>query len=101
MNALYTLFAVHYVFNHPRLKDFFQFLEDKVVGINSGTKKSAVYLNVATAAECYLPQQDSDQDWFKNWLVSTIIMTQLPSSYHLSHDSFHFVFIPISCCISR
>ena len=66
MSSLFTLFAVHYVFNiqyHSRLKDLFQFLEEKVVSIKSGAKKSAVYLSVTTAAENYLPAEDPDKDW--------------------------------------
>ena len=68
MSALFSLFAVHYVFNiqyHTRLKDFFQLIEDKVIGMKTSNKKTAVFLSVTTAAECYLASGvdiDSTQD---------------------------------------
>lgn len=67
MTDIFNLFAVHYVFNleyYNRLKDFFQFVKDKIAGIHTDAKRkrSAVYLNVAAGAECYLCQDTSHSD---------------------------------------
>lgn len=58
IKGLYTLIALHYVYdieyNH-RLKDFYMFLEDKLLSINSCAKRSVTYSSVTAAIECYLP----------------------------------------------
>lgn len=60
--ALFCLLAVHYVFDltyHDRVKDFFLFLQEKVMDIASegysgkGSKKSASYLSTTSGIECY------------------------------------------------
>ena len=64
--ALFLLLAVHYIFDlayHERTKDFFLFLQEKVLGIsNEGyghgsdggkRKKSASYLSTTSGIECY------------------------------------------------
>ena len=69
--ALFCLLAVHYVFDisyHDRVKDFFLFLQEKVMEITSegynsgcsskGTKKSASYLSTASGIECYKNRKD-------------------------------------------
>ena len=58
IKGLYTLIALHYVYdieyNH-RLKDFYMFMEDKLLNIiNSSTKRSVTYSSISTAIECYL-----------------------------------------------
>ena len=45
---LCTVFNIQY---HTRLKDFFQLIEDKVIGMKTSNKKTAVFLRVTTAAE--------------------------------------------------
>ena len=58
VDALCALLAVHYVFNieyHPRLTDFFIFLEEKIIGMKpSNGKKSPTYLNMTSAVQCFL-----------------------------------------------
>ena len=70
--ALFCLLAVHYVFDltyHERVKDFFLFLQEKVMEISSegyggssGTKgskkKSASYLSTTSGIECYKNRKD-------------------------------------------
>ena len=64
--ALFCLLAVHYVFDltyHDRVKDFFLFLQEKVMEISSegysgssgkgSKKKSASYLSTTSGIECY------------------------------------------------
>lgn len=66
--ALLCLLAVHYVFDlnyNDRVKDFFLFLQEKVMKIADGSyaggkisKKSASYLSTTSAIECYKSQSD-------------------------------------------
>ena len=59
VKGLYTLVALHYVYDmeyNARLKDFFMFLEDKILSIaNTSIKKSVSYSSVTAAIECYIP----------------------------------------------
>ncbi len=58
IDAILGLFVSHYVFNiryHPRLIDFYLFIEQKIAGISpSCDKKSPTYLSVTSAAQCFL-----------------------------------------------
>ena len=58
LSAIFTLFAVHYVFDieyHEKAKDFYLFLEDKIFNVKSGTiLHSANYANIVTSIEGYL-----------------------------------------------
>jgi hypothetical protein len=68
--ALFCLLAVHYIFDlsyHDRVKDFFLFLQEKVMEIASegyssssgkGSKKSASYLSTTSGIECYKNKKD-------------------------------------------
>ena len=63
LKALFMLLAVHYVFDisyNERVKDFFLFLQEKVMNISDEAyssersgKKSACYLSTTSAIECY------------------------------------------------
>ena len=58
--GLFLLLGLHYVYDmqyHHRLKDFFLFIEDKLLCISTPScKKSATYLNVSSAIECYITE---------------------------------------------
>lgn len=58
MKGIFLLLALHYVYDiqyHHRLKDIYLFLEDKLLGLDSPScKKSAPYLSVTSAIECYI-----------------------------------------------
>jgi len=58
LSAIFTLFAVHYVFDieyHPKAKDFYLLLEEKMFGIKrGGVTHSVNYVNIVTSMETYL-----------------------------------------------
>ena len=39
---------------HPRIKDFFVFIQENLLQYPEGKKKGAVYLSVKAAIECYM-----------------------------------------------
>ena len=55
-NAVFALFAVHYVFNieyHAKVKDVLYFIQDVVLGCpDTNFKKSAQYSSVVAALSC-------------------------------------------------
>ena len=56
LGAVYTLFSLHYVFNieyHPRVKDFYLFVQNKCFCIEDKSPLSAGYSNILTSLECY------------------------------------------------
>ena len=60
-SAIFALFAVHYVFDieyHPKAKDFYLLVEEKMFGIKGGgvTPRTVNYVNVVTSMETYLDQ---------------------------------------------
>lgn len=57
LSAVYALFSVHYIFNieyHPRVKDFYLFMQNKCFIIDDKLTSSASYSNIVTSLECYL-----------------------------------------------
>ena len=60
VKALFSMLAVHYVFDmsyNPNVKDVLFFLQDKIAGVTDpGYKKSAIYNNISAAIECYLEE---------------------------------------------
>ena len=56
--AIFIMVASHYVFNieyHPKVKDVFLFLEQKVFGFTECSfKKSSIYLSVSSSIDLYL-----------------------------------------------
>ena len=62
LQGIFLLLALHYVYDiqyHPRLKDFYLFLEDKLLGIStSNVRKSATYSSIMSALESYMPSMD-------------------------------------------
>ena len=57
-NAIFTMLAVHFVFNieyNHQVKDVLYFLQDKVLGFpDPGFKKSSVYMSISSAIDLYL-----------------------------------------------
>ena len=56
-NAIFTLFAVHYVFNleyNVRVKDFFRFVQEYLMSIADSSKKAANYVNICMGIELFL-----------------------------------------------
>ena len=57
LKGLFVLFALHYIFDleyNPRLKDFYSFVEDKLLRLPSQScKKSPNYSSVTSAIECF------------------------------------------------
>lgn len=57
LGAVYALFAIHYIFNieyHPRVKDFYLFIQNKCFCVEDKSTLSAGYSNILTSMECYL-----------------------------------------------
>ena len=54
LGAVYALFSIHYVEYHPRVKDFYFFIQNKYFQIEYKSTLSAGYSNVVTSLECYL-----------------------------------------------
>lgn len=58
--GIFLLISLHYVYDiqyHHRLRDFYLFLEDKLLRIATPScKKSANYLSVSSAIECYITE---------------------------------------------
>lgn len=60
MQGMFLLLALHYVYDieyHHRLKDFFCFFENKLLGMSRACK-SPTYCSVTSALEGYLPSMD-------------------------------------------
>ena len=59
-SAIFTLLAVHFVFNleyNPRVKDVLHFLHQDVMGFSNSTyRKSAIFSSFCAAVQCYLPE---------------------------------------------
>ena len=56
-NALFILFAVHYVFNleyNVRVKDFYRFIQEYIMGIPDGSKRSVNFANICTSIESFI-----------------------------------------------
>ena len=56
-NAIFTLFAVHYVFNleyNVRVKDFFRFVQEYLMSIADSSKKAVNYVNICMGIESFL-----------------------------------------------
>ena len=57
LGAMYTLFAIHYVFNieyHSRVKDFYLFIQKNCFMIKDTTATSTNYANILSSIQCYL-----------------------------------------------
>ena len=57
--SMFQLIAVHYVFNvqyHPQVNDVLVCLQEKMLGVVDGAKKTMIhtYLSVTSAIECFL-----------------------------------------------
>ena len=50
MKALYTVFAIHYAYNHPQLKNFF---EEKLFEFAIKGPKTALYSSVVVGIESF------------------------------------------------
>ena len=56
-HALFTLFAVHYIFNleyNVRVKDFYRFLQEHLMEIADSSKRSVNYANICTSIESFI-----------------------------------------------
>ena len=75
--ALYCLLATHYVFDisyNPSAKDVLLFLQEKVTGISDpGFKKSAIYSNISSAIECFLPESEETMWRDHSMLTETLL----------------------------
>ena len=52
VGAVYALFSIHYVFNieyHPRVKDFYFFIQNKCFQIEDNSTPSASYSNICSS----------------------------------------------------
>ena len=55
--AIFILFAVHYVFNleyNVRVKDFYRFLQEYLLSIPVGCKRTVNFVNICTGVESFL-----------------------------------------------
>ena len=56
VKGMFLLLAYHYIYDiqyNSRLKDFYLFFEDKLLQLSPSCKRSATYLNVTSAIDCY------------------------------------------------